>query len=124
MYISFNDGKNWNPFQLNLPIVPITDLTIKDNNLIVATQGRSLWIIDDLSVVHQAMNVSNKDVALMKPKPTYRMQGGSREGSLTSGTNHLSGVMTYFYLKNYDEKKDTISVTYLNKQLQQPFKER
>lgn len=116
MYISFNDGKNWNPFQLNLPIVPITDLTIKGNNLIVATQGRSLWIIDDLSVIHQAMNVSNKDVALMKPKPTYRMQGGSREGSLTSGTNHPSGVMTYFYLKNYDEKKDTISVTYLNKQ--------
>ena len=116
MYISFNDGKNWKPFQLNLPIVPITDLTIKDNNLIVATQGRSLWIIDDLSVIHQAMNVSNKDVALMKPKPTYRMQGGSREGSLTSGTNHPSGVMTYFYLKNYDEKKDTISVTYLNKQ--------
>ncbi|MBW4969947.1 VPS10 domain-containing protein [Croceibacter atlanticus] len=116
MYISFNDGKNWNPFQLNLPIVPITDLTIKDNNLIVATQGRSLWIIDDLSVIHQAMKMSNKDVALMKPKPTYRMQGGSREGSLTSGTNHPSGVMTYFYLKNYDEKKDTISVTYLNKQ--------
>jgi photosystem II stability/assembly factor-like uncharacterized protein len=116
MYISFNDGKNWNPFQLNLPIVPITDLTIKDNNLIVATQGRSLWIIDDLSVIHQAMKMSNKDVALMKPKPTYRMQGGSREGSLTSGTNHPSGVMTYFYLKNYDEKKDTISVTYMNKQ--------
>ena len=116
MYISFNDGKNWKSFQLNLPIVPITDLTIKDNNLIVATQGRSLWIIDDLSVVHQAMNVRNKDVALMKPKPTYRMQGGSREGSLTSGKNHPSGVMTYFYLKNYDEKKDTISVTYLNKQ--------
>lgn len=116
MYISFNDGKNWKPFQLNLPIVPITDLTIKDNNLIVATQGRSLWIIDDLSVVHQAIKMSNKDVALMKPKPTYRMQGGSREGSLTSGTNHPSGVMTYFYLKNYDEKKDTISVTYMNKQ--------
>ena len=116
MYISFNDGKNWNPFQLNLPIVPITDLTIKDNNLIVATQGRSLWIIDDLSVIHQAMKMSNKDVALMKPKPTYRMQGGSRECSLTSGTNHPSGVMTHFYLKNYDEKKDTISVTYLNKQ--------
>ena len=116
MYISFNDGKDWKPFQLNLPIVPITDLTIKDNNLIVATQGRSLWIIDDLSVIHQAMKMSNKDVALMKPKPTYRMQGGSREGSLTSGTNHPSGVMTYFYLKNYDEKKDTISVTYLNKQ--------
>jgi len=53
MYISFNDGKEWQSFQLNLPIVPITDLAIKDNNLIVATQGRSLWIIDDLTVLHQ-----------------------------------------------------------------------
>ena len=54
MYISFDDGANWKPFQLNLPIVPITDLALKDNNLIVATQGRSLWIIDDLGVIHQA----------------------------------------------------------------------
>ena len=53
MYISFDDGRNWKPFQLNLPIVPITDLALKDNNLIVATQGRSLWILDDLSVLHQ-----------------------------------------------------------------------
>ena len=50
MYISFDDGASWKPFQLNLPIVPITDLAIKDNNLIVATQGRSLWILDDLTV--------------------------------------------------------------------------
>ena len=114
MYISFNDGKEWKPFQLNLPIVPITDLTIKDNNLIVATQGRSLWIIDDLGMLHQASKASNKDMMLMKPKDTYRMQGGSREGSKTDGTNHPSGVMTYFYLKNYDEKNDTISVTYMN----------
>ena len=41
MYISFNDGKSWEAFQQNLPIVPITDMTIKDNSLIVATQGRS-----------------------------------------------------------------------------------
>ena len=50
MYISYDDGASWNPFQLNLPIVPITDLTIKDNSLIVATQGRSLWMIDDLTI--------------------------------------------------------------------------
>jgi photosystem II stability/assembly factor-like uncharacterized protein len=53
MYVSFDDGNNWQPFQLNLPIVPITDLAVKDNNLIVATQGRSLWIMDDLTVIHQ-----------------------------------------------------------------------
>ena len=53
MYISFNDGKNWKPFQLNLPIVPITDLTIKDNNLIVATQGRSFGLLMIYRVIHQ-----------------------------------------------------------------------
>ncbi|MDT0555494.1 VPS10 domain-containing protein [Patiriisocius hiemis] len=118
MYISFNDGTNWKPFQLNLPIVPITDLAVKQNNLIVATQGRSLWIIDDLTVIHQLykMNDGVRSSAvenyLFKPKDTYRMGGGSRSGSLTQGTNHPSGVMTYFYLKNPKDKEVTLS--YLN----------
>ena len=115
MYISFDDGSNWKSFQLNLPIVPITDLAIKDNNLIVATQGRSLWIIDDLTVIHQLNSkISNQDHVLFKPKNTYRMGGASRKGSKTEGTNHPSGVITYFNLKNFDKKKDTISLTYFN----------
>lgn len=78
MYISFNDGASWKPFQLNLPIVPITDLTIKNDNLIVATQGRSLWILDDLSVLHQLdENATNATSILYKPKDTYRTKGGS-----------------------------------------------
>ncbi len=115
MYISFNDGNTWAPFQLNLPIVPITDLTIKDNNLIVATQGRSLWIIDDLTVLHQLSNeVKSKNTILFKPKDTYRMAGQSVKSLKTEGTNHPSGVITYFYLNDYDKKKDTISLTYFN----------
>ncbi|RXG24422.1 WD40/YVTN/BNR-like repeat-containing protein [Leeuwenhoekiella aequorea] len=115
MYISFDAGNNWKPFQLNLPVVPITDLALKDNNLIVATQGRSLYIIDDLSVLHQ-LNSSSKTsaVKLFKPKDTYRMDGGSRKNSNDSGTNHPSGVMTYFYLPEYDAKKDSISLTYFD----------
>ncbi len=116
MYISFDDGKNWKPFQLNLPIVPITDLAIKENNLIVATQGRSLWIIDDLTVLHQLYKpTSSSSSRLFKPKDSYRMDGGSRKDSKTSGTNHPSGVITYFTLKDYDEKKDTISLTYFDR---------
>ncbi|SEK74433.1 Sortilin, neurotensin receptor 3 [Aquimarina amphilecti] len=115
MYISFDDGSNWKAFQLNLPIVPITDLTIKENNLVVATQGRSLWIIDDLTVLHQLNSDSKtKENILFKPKDTYRMRGGGRKGSKTEGTNHPSGVITYFNLKNFDKKKDTISLTYFN----------
>jgi len=113
MYISFNDGKNWKPFQLNLPIVPITDLTIKDNSLIVATQGRSLWMIDDLTVLHQLYNSDQSTNILFHPKDTYRMRGRSQKDSKTSGTNLPSGVITYFNLKGYDEK-DEVSLTYFD----------
>ena len=112
MYISFDDGANWKPFQMNVPIVPITDLALKDNNLIVATQGRSLWIIDDLGVIHQLADAKGKENFLFKPKDTYRMGGASRAGSLTAGTNHPSGVMTYFNLKDPTDKQVTLS--YLN----------
>jgi photosystem II stability/assembly factor-like uncharacterized protein len=53
MYVSFDDGANWQPFQLNLPIVAIRDLHVRDKMLIAATHGRSFWMIDDLSPLHQ-----------------------------------------------------------------------
>jgi len=114
MYISFDDGTNWKTFQLNLPIVPITDLAVKDNNLIVATQGRSLWIIDDLSMLHQLSEAKNKENFIYKPKDAYRMGGRSNSESLTTGTNHPSGVLTYFNVANPDEKE--IKLSYLTKQ--------
>ncbi len=112
LYVSYNDGLNWQSLQLNLPIVPITDLKVKNNNLIVATQGRSLWILDDLSMLHQLSNLNNEENILFKPKDTYRMRGYSNKESLTSGTNHPSGVVTYFYVKNPSEKE--IKLSYLN----------
>ncbi|MEE2772080.1 MAG: glycosyl hydrolase [Bacteroidota bacterium] len=114
MYISFDDGANWRSFQLNLPIVPITDLLIKDNDLIVATQGRSIWIIDDLSLLHQLYKTNSTATNLFQPAKSYRMGGYSRKNSKTAGTNHLPGVVTYFYLEN-DPKNDTIKLSYLNK---------
>ena len=113
LYISFNDGKNWKPFQLNLPIVPITDLTIKEDNLIVATQGRSLWILDDLTVIHQLYDSDLQNNILFKPKDTYRMGGRSTKNSKTNGTNLESGVITYFNLNNYNQK-DEVSLTYFD----------
>nr|WP_224484324.1 glycosyl hydrolase [Robertkochia sp. 3YJGBD-33] len=116
MYISFDDGKNWKPFQLNLPVVPVTDLAIKDNDLIVATQGRSLWIIDDLGVLHQLDDSSReKDAILFKPADTYRMGGRGGIKSNSAGTNHPNGVITHFYLKEFDKENDTIALTYLDK---------
>lgn len=113
MYISFDDGQSWEKFQLNLPVVPITDLTIKENNLIVATQGRSLWIIDELTVLHQ-LDDSKKsaDAILYHPKDSYRTKGtAAQTPSLTEGQNHPNGVLTHFYLKDLAEK-DSIVLTY------------
>ncbi|MBU2526584.1 MAG: glycosyl hydrolase [Bacteroidetes bacterium] len=113
MYISYDDGANWESFQRNLPIVPITDLLVRDNNLIVATQGRSIWMIDDLSVVHQLKEAAGKDNFLFRPKDSYRMGGGSRSGSLTEGTNHPNGVMTYFYVSDTEKE---VKLEFLNAQ--------
>ena len=112
LYYSNNEGSNWQPLQLNLPIVPITDLAIKNNNLVVATQGRSLWILDDLSILHQASKIKGEENVLFKPKDTYRMRGGSYTTSLTKGTNHPSGAITHFYVKNPNNKE--IKLSYLN----------
>lgn len=104
MYYSKDDGASWHSLQLNLPTVSITDLTIKDNNLIAATQGRAFWIIDDLTVLHQAEpEIKDKDLHLFKPMDSYRMDGSSRE-SATAGTNRAGGVLVYYYL---NEKPDS-----------------
>jgi photosystem II stability/assembly factor-like uncharacterized protein len=111
MYISHDDGKTWHPFQLNLPIVPVTDLTIKDNSLIVATQGRSIWILDDLTVLHQIdKNTASEPIKLFKPKDSYRTQGSYTESSLTEGTNLPNGVIIHFNLKDFNKEKDTVAL--------------
>jgi photosystem II stability/assembly factor-like uncharacterized protein len=112
MYISFDDGDHWQSMQLNLPTVPITDLAVKNDNLVVATQGRSIWIIDDLTVLQQVgKDLVNKDFHLYKPMDSYRMGGRQVKDLLTEGTNHPGGVNVHFYLKN--ENKDTpVSISF------------
>lgn len=111
MYISFDDGASWSPFQLNLPIVPITDLAVKENNLIAATQGRSFWIMDDLTPLHQ-LNEGMADIHLFTPKKSYRIDGGNGKASRTAGGNHPSGVQFYFYIKD-TALVDTVQIQFL-----------
>jgi len=107
MYISFDDGNSWKPFQLNLPITSIRDLKVKDNNLIVATHGRSFWIIDDLTPLHQLNdNVLLSESYLYKPDISYRMQqsgGWGRSNNLLNGVNHPNGVIINYTLKEFNE---------------------
>ncbi|OAV45876.1 glycosyl hydrolase [Lewinella sp. 4G2] len=106
LHISYDTGRSWEPFQQNLPIVPITDLTIKDDNLIVATQGRAFWILDDLTILTQLKDVA-ADAAfhLFQPADAWRM-GGSTRSSRTSGQNHPGGVNFHLWLTE-DTAKDT-----------------
>ena len=113
LYISYDDGESWNSFQKNLPIVPITDITIKDNSLIIATQGRGIWILDDLTVLHQInSNTENNEMNLFTPKDSYRMRGSGGNKSKVAGTNLENGVIVYYNLKSYDSSKDSISLSF------------
>ena len=111
MFISFDDGKSWSSFQLNLPLVPITDLTIKNDNLIAATQGRSIWLIDDLTPLHQMNDqVKNANFHLFKPLDSYRMGYSSWGSSGNAGKNHHNGVKVFFNI-NQNLINDSASVS-------------
>jgi hypothetical protein len=112
MYVSFDDGANWKALQMNMPIVPITDLTIKNDNLIAATQGRGFWIIDDLTPLHQLNDqIAAADFHLYKPMPSYRMGGAQGRPSKTAGQNHPGGVMVHYFLK--DTTKAQVSLEFM-----------
>ena len=81
MYVSFDDGAKWQPFQLNLPEVPITDLEVKENDLVVATQGRGFWIIDDLTPV-QGLEKADSQKAFTFHAPRYVTLGDENAARL------------------------------------------
>jgi photosystem II stability/assembly factor-like uncharacterized protein len=108
LYLSFDDGANWQSMQFNLPVVPITDLAIhkREKELVAATQGRAFWIFDDLPMVHQLMDAGGfkaiSDTKLFKPKEGYRMPGGGGfqlPATSTVGKNPAGGVVVYYSLK-------------------------
>jgi hypothetical protein len=121
MYISYDDGANWKKFQLNLPVVPITDLTIKDNDLIVATQGRAFWAIDDLSVIQQ-MNtgISNKNLHVFDVNPAWRIAGSSFAANFgaprNAGANPPNGAIINYYVKDIkDSVRASVKIMDKNK---------
>ena len=107
VWVSFDDGDNWAKLQLNLPPVPIHDLAIKNDNLIAATHGRSFWLIDDLTPLHQVNSeMAAKEIVLFKPMSSYRMAGSNRRNPKLEGENHPNGVMVHYFIKNMDEKSE------------------
>jgi len=99
LYVSFDRGSSWTRFQSNLPVTPITDLVIKDQDLVASTSGRGFWILDDLGALQQSMGQPDTTaLALYAPKSTYRFSlgGGFEQG--TVGQNPHPGVIFDYYL--------------------------
>jgi len=100
VYVSDDDGVEWRPMQLNLPAVPVTDLAVKEGNLIAATQGRGYWIFDDLAWLRQVRDDTfRQPVKLFEPSPTWRLSNPSTDDPGNRGRNPAEGAVLYYWLK-------------------------
>ena len=132
-YLSTDAGNQWQVFQRNLPIVPVTDMMIRDNDLVAATAGRAFWILDDLGAIQQY--ASGTTMKIFTPKPSYKYGGGAGlpEDVAKGGQNAPDGVILDYVLpevpenailtlkiynskgelvRNYSNKKDSTYVKY------------
>jgi photosystem II stability/assembly factor-like uncharacterized protein/ElaB/YqjD/DUF883 family membrane-anchored ribosome-binding protein len=119
MYVSFDDGANWKSFQLNMPVVPITDMTIKENDLVVTTQGRSIYVLDDLSVLQQTKaEVATKNLHVFDVNPAWRIQANPFARFFGTprniGANPPAGVLLNYFVKEATDSTKA-SVTILDK---------
>ncbi|MDG1888890.1 MAG: glycosyl hydrolase [Flavobacteriaceae bacterium] len=116
VYISFNDGKSWERFNLNMPILAVTDLMIKHDDLIVATQGRSFWILDDMGLIRQMDDT--KETRLFNPENSTignwysQLNSNYSDGTSTfTGVNPANGVVIYYNLNEGDhDQKLTVKI--------------
>lgn len=115
IYLSWNGGKNWEPFQLNMPVCPITDLKIHRGNLIASTSGRSFWVLDDLSLIRQYKKDSS--FTLFNPSPAYIVNGSSELDesnpdftglNAVRGVNPSTGVVFYYQLPSVKDSDELI----------------
>ena len=123
MYMSYDYGNSWKPFQLNLPMVPVTDLTIKDNDLVVATQGRGFWVMDDLtSVQANQPGITQESLKIFPARDAVRMNGSQNLNAKNAGINPPNGVVVNYFLKNFsDSALLTIKVLDKNKNVIKTF---
>jgi hypothetical protein len=104
VFVSFNDGDEWQPLQLNLPPVSMRDLAFHDADLIVATHGRGFWVLDDISALRQAADVAAGDAHLFKPSDAIILPPGTDDGTPTQkdepeAENPPTGAVIDYYLK-------------------------
>jgi photosystem II stability/assembly factor-like uncharacterized protein len=116
LYLSLDDGKSWDRFQRNLPVVPVTDLVVKDGDLVVATQGRAFWILDDLSPLRQwTDDVTAAKAHLFAPRTAVRFPGGGDPGKPPKGAgqNPPAGAILNYWLKEAPKEGEVVTLEIL-----------
>jgi photosystem II stability/assembly factor-like uncharacterized protein len=116
LYLSFDHGGHWERFQSNLPVCPVYDLIVQDNDLMVATHGRSFWILDDVTPLHEIARDQHTTARLFKPRDTVRFQvyRGFGEGEGPGQVCYrMAGPVTYAY-KQQEKSDGTMDIKLLN----------
>jgi photosystem II stability/assembly factor-like uncharacterized protein len=114
VYVSFDDGGHWQSLKLNLPTTPIHDLTVKNDDLIVATHGRAFWVLDDISPLRQMNSATaSEDAHLYQPPVTirYRGPGFSLPATAPVGANPATGVIVDYFLKSAAKDGVTLEIS-------------
>ena len=115
LFLSRDAGDNWEKWQLNLPVVPVTDLTVRANDLVASTQGRGFWILDDLSPVQQFTDaVASAEMHLFEPRDavmaSFAGGFGGGGGALATGANPPSGAQIFYAFGEVPDSLVTIEV--------------
>jgi photosystem II stability/assembly factor-like uncharacterized protein len=107
VFVSFDDGGEWHSLALNLPPVPITDLALRQGSLVAATQGRGFWVLDDLFVVHEAVDgIGNEPVQVVAAEKTALMRNRGWRSEDFEGPNPDFGARIYYYLEDAVDEGD------------------
>ncbi|MCU1287152.1 MAG: hypothetical protein JWO13_3502 [Acidobacteriales bacterium] len=116
MYVSFNDGDDWQPLQLNLPVVPVRDISSRADDLVIATHGRAFWILDDLNPLRQAdAKIASGDAYLFHPQTAFRVRTPGDQGTpyppeIPRGENAPNGAIIDYYLKDASATPITLEI--------------
>ena len=119
MWISFDDGAHWRPLQQNLPHSPFSDILVHDSDLLVSTEGRGFWILDDITTLRQlSPDAAKSEVTLFKPRDTYRIPAGGggpqREMGFRAPTNPPNGVIIRYALADAVPASETLKLDILD----------
>jgi len=112
VFVSFDEGAHWQSLQLNMPIVPVTDMRVHRKDLVLSTQGRSFWILDDISPLHELNEqLAQQEAHLFDPRPAYKVNDGGGGGlSELAPEGKPGGATMYYYLRDTADQELMVEI--------------